>query len=278
VTFHDVIAETLPHLVFENRRSRHLWNLKSRLALRRSSGVVTVSEASKTGLMDVYGVPPERIHVIPEAPSDVFRPVGPGSQDHHEILNRYGLSGGDRFFLYVGGISPHKNVETLIRAFAVAADTIPSDHRLVLVGDYEGDVFRTCHASLVQLAAALGVADRVLFPGFVPDEDLAHLYSVALAFVFPSFLEGFGLPAVEAMACGAPVVTSDRGSLPEVVGSAGPLFDPHDHNALARILGRLSGDVQYQQELHQRSLDRARAFRWEHSAKRVMEIFRKYVQ
>ena len=99
---------------------------------------------------------------------------------------------------------------------------------------------------------------------------------MATAFVFPSFLEGFGLPAVEAMACGAPVVASDRGSLPEVVGSAGQLFDPHDHIALARILGRLASDDLYRQELHRSSLERARIFRWELSATRLMEIFRKF--
>ena len=110
---------------------------------------------------------------------------------------------------------------------------------------------------------SLGIAERVSFVGFVPDEDLAHLYSASLAFVLPSFLEGFGLPAVEAMACGAAVIASDRGSLPEVVGGAGHLFDPSDLEALTPALRHLATDETYREELRAQSLDRSRDFQWE---------------
>jgi glycosyltransferase involved in cell wall biosynthesis len=276
VTFHDVIPETHPNLVFENRRSQFLWNVKTRLALRRSSSVVTVSEASKKGLMKVFGIPADRIRLISEAPSAEFRPVRDAGREHQEVLERYNMHVGEAFFLYVGGISPHKNIDALIRAVADMRTEPVCSPRLVLVGDYEKDVFRTCHADLSQLSQSLGIADRVSFVGFVPDEDLAHLYSASLAFVLPSFLEGFGLPAVEAMACGAAVIASDRGSLPEVVGGAGHLFDPSDLEALIHALRLLATDETYREELRAQSLDRARDFQWERSARRAVEIFHEY--
>lgn len=275
VTFHDVIADTLPHLVFHTRRSRLFWDLKCRAAIRRANRILTVSKASKQGLIDHFGLSESRVCVMPEAPSAAFRPVVRESDEHHAALTGYGIDPKERFFLYVGGISPHKNLGTLIEAFArLAEEPVHRDVWLVLVGDYAGDVFRTCKEDLSVQAAKLGVAKRVLFPGFVPDADLAHLYAASQAFVFPSYLEGFGLPAVEAMSCGAPVLASDRGSLPEVLDGAGDLFDPHDAAALTSCLRGVLQDTSHQQELRQRSLLRARDFSWEKSARRVVEVFR----
>lgn len=276
VTFHDVIAETLPHLIFENRLSRFLWNGKTRSALRRSSCALTVSEASKKGLMKEFGLAPDYVRVISEAPSRHFQPVSEPNSQHQEILGRYDLRPDEEFFLYVGGISPHKNIDTLIRAFAEVTPRVPNPTRLILVGDYEGDVFRTCHADLTGLVADLKITDRVSFTGFVPDEDLPHLFSASQAFVFPSFLEGFGLPAVEAMACGAAVVVTDRGSVPEVVGGAGHLFDPYDVQSLVDGLIRIASDEQYRQELRARSLARAEDFSWERSARQAVQIFHEF--
>ncbi len=277
VTFHDVIAETLPHLVFESRRSRWLWQLKSRLAIRRSSCVLTVSEASKQGLMRRFGLDDARVRVLYGAPAAVFRQPSRDTDAHRDALTRHGLHPREPFLLYVGGISPHKNLTTLIDAFArVRVDPALDALHLVLVGDYAGDVFRTCHEELVEYATRLGVADRVRFPGFVPDEDLVHLYAATAAFVFPSYLEGFGLPAAEAMACGAPVIASTGGSLPEVLAEAGDLFDPHDVEGLAERLRRVLHDPAYQQELRGRSLRRARAFSWEQTARRAVDVFHEY--
>jgi len=276
VTFHDVIAETLPHLIFESARSRIFWRLKCRLALHRSSCAITVSQASKQGLMNVFGLNSSRVHVVSEAPSEVFRPVDSATDAHRRVLERYGIRPDDRFFLYVGGISPHKNIQTLIRAFAqLKAEPGPST-RLVIVGDYAGDVFRTCYTSLVEEARTLGASDDLLFTGFVPDEELVHLYASTEAFVFPSYLEGFGLPVVEAMACGAPVIASDRGSLPEVLDGAGHLFDPHDVEPLAAAMSQVINDRAYRQQLVSRSLARAKDFSWEKSARQAVEIFHRF--
>lgn len=277
VTFHDVIAETLPHLIFKSRRSRWFWNAKCRLALARATRVLTVSEASKRGLMEHFGLAADRIRVMPEAASDAFRPADRDDPAHREALARHGVTIGERFLLYVGGISPHKNIDTLLNGFARIADTAArQDVRLVIVGDYKGDSFRTCHEDLASQAARLGITQRVLFTGFVSDDDLRHLYAACQAFVFPSYLEGFGLPAVEAMACGAAVVASDRGSLPEVLDGAGAMFDPHDADALATALARLLDDPAWRDELRSRSLRRAADFSWDASARRAIEVFHEF--
>jgi len=273
VTFHDVIAETLPHLIFDTRRSRFFWNLKSRLAVRRADLIVTVSQASKQGLTDHFGLADERVGVITEGASDEFLPVAANDADHVRVLDEFGLSASNRFFLYVGGISPHKNLDTLIDAFArFASDPRFADVALVLVGDYSGDVFRTCHQSLVDRAVAAGVNDRVRFVGYVGDGRLRHLYAASVAFVFPSYLEGFGLPAVEAMQCGAAMIASNRGSLPEVVGDAGLLFDPHDAGELAERMTRVVADFALRETLQRKGLERVGAFTWRRAAEQTMEL------
>src|SRR5262249_31319378 len=151
----------------------------------------------------VLGVPAWRIRVLYEAASRQFR-----------HLNGAGPAR-EPFLLYVGGISPNKNLSTLIRAFHGLRTRRPNA-RLVLVGDYQSDGFKSCYAELKQMAISLGLDDRVQFTGYVPDEDLVAMYNRAGAFVMPSFDEGFGLPAVEAMACGAPVIVSSGNSLAEV--------------------------------------------------------------
>ena len=274
VTFHDIIAETLPKLVFRSWRSRLFWELKCRLAARRADLVVTVSLESKKGLMRHFGLSEDRVAVISEAPASGFTEAAGSKQADAEVLRRYRLESGRRYILYVGGISPHKNIETLIEAFAeVRKDSWLEDVHLVLVGDWAGDAFYTCYEELCKLVEHYGLGHAVHFTGFVPDADLVHLYTACQVFVLPSYLEGFGLPAVEAMACGAAVVASNVGSLPEVLDGSGELFDPHDVAALTGCLKRVIGDSAHQQELRQRSLRRALDFSWETSAQQMRNIF-----
>jgi glycosyltransferase involved in cell wall biosynthesis len=274
VTFHDTIAETLPNLVFRSWRSRLFWQLKCRLAAWRADLLVTVSFASKNGLINHFGLSEDRVHVISEAPASGFTEVAGGKQADAEVLRRYGLEPGKRYILYVGGISPHKNIDTLIEAFAeVRKDSRLDDVHLVVVGDWAGDAFYTCYEELCTLVEHYGLGHAVHFTGFVPDADLVHLYTACQTFVLPSYLEGFGLPVVEAMACGAAVIASNVGSLPEVLDGAGELFDPHDVAALTGCLKRIIGDSAYQRELQARSSRRALDFSWETSARKVSDIF-----
>lgn len=274
VAFHDVIAETLPRLIFETRRSRLFWNIKCRLAARRSARVITVSKASKEGLMRLYGFPTEKVCAISEAAAELFASQAGEPRIDQGVLRRYGVHDGKRYLLYVGGISPHKNLDSLISAFArVVREPGHSDVRLLLVGDDAGDAFRTCHEELSGQIERLSLGESVEFLGYVPDDDLVHLYGAAQAFVLPSFLEGFGLPVVEAMSCGAAVLASDRGSLPEVLDGAGHLFDPSDVESIADALRRVLSDDSYRGELRARSVRRAGAFSWERSARQLIDLF-----
>jgi len=164
----------------------------------------------------------------------------------------------------------------LLEAFAsLVADDKWNNVKLVLVGDYSGDVFLSGYDALRRAAAAPELGDRVIFTGFVPDEDLVYVYNAAGVLVLPSLDEGFGLPAVEAMACGTPVIVSRAGALPEVVGDAGMLFDPHSPWELKEHLEKVLADGEKQTTMRQRGLRRSGDFSWEKSAAVALEVFEK---
>jgi glycosyltransferase involved in cell wall biosynthesis len=178
---------------------------------------------------------------------------------------------GTRFFLYVGGLSPHKNLPRLIEGFA-RSGLGGEGVRLVLVGD-TGDVFHTHVPALREAVARHGLGDRVVFTGFVPDGDLAEFYNRALALVQPSLMEGFGLPPVEAMACGTAVLASTAGSLPEVVGEAGYYFDPSEPGAIAGALRAVADRPELRRDLRARALRRAGRFSWPAAARALLDTF-----
>jgi len=274
VAIHDVIAEEYPRQTFPGRRAAALWRLKLLAARRQADAVVTLSEASRQSLARRFHIPVERIGVISAAPAACFRPL-PADDMRRQVLARWGLEE-SRFILYVGGISPHKNLGALIEAFAgVRQQPSCADYRLVLVGEVAGDVFFSAHGRLREQIAQLGLAEAVTFTGYVPDEQLVHLYNAAAAFVLPSLLEGFGLPAVEALACGAPVVASARGGLPEVVGQAGLLFDPSRPGELGATLERLLTDPALQDRLRALGPRRAAEFSWDRVAAETLAAFQR---
>jgi len=268
VTFHDAIAEEYPELIFSGWRSRMLWRLKTRLALAQADRLLTVSESARQQVARAFGLPAEDIAVTHEGPSADFRVLGEPAVVA-AAYRRHRLPADKPLLVYVGGLSPHKNLDGLLRAFA-DLDT-PSTH-LALVGDYEGDAFFGCYEELRVLVAELGLEEWVTFTGFVPNADLAAILNGATALVLPSFSEGFGLPVVEAMACGLPVAASRAGSLPEVVGGAGLLFDPRDQAEMTVTLGRLLGDERLRMDLRHRGLERARSLSWRSSAERVLAL------
>jgi glycosyltransferase involved in cell wall biosynthesis len=268
VTMHDTLALEHPELVFPTWRGRVAWKLKEYAALAQASQIVTVSETARRDLMAWLGLSPGRVRVISEGPSPVFYPreTGPESE---ACLNHYGLAPDTRYMLYVGGLSPHKNLLRLIEAFANAA---PEEVVLVLVGDL-GDRFHTHVPELRRAVARLGLGERVRFPGFVPDQELAHLYSRAYAFLQPSLMEGFGLPTVEAMACGTPVISSTAGSLPEVVGEAGVFFMPTNVVQMAQAMRAVLIDAGLRRRLAGLALERAKRYTWSASAQAALTCF-----
>jgi glycosyltransferase involved in cell wall biosynthesis len=259
VGVHDTIAENHPRLAFGSRRNEWFWRAKVRAALRRADRLLTVSEYSRRSIERVYGCPGERIDVAYEAPAEVFR-------QSREAAAR------EDFVLAAGGISPTKNLATLIEAFAIVAPGRPG-LRLKLAGDDRSDPFRTCGTELRGQAARLGLSARVDFLGYVPDEELAALHRRTRLFAMPSLDEGFGLPAVEAMACGAPVAVASGHALEEVAGDAALVLPPNDPRAWAETIGRVLSDDVLAADLSRRSLARAARFDWDETARAVLASF-----
>jgi glycosyltransferase involved in cell wall biosynthesis len=187
------------------------------------------------------------------------------------VLEQYRLPAAGPLVLYVGGISPHKNLPGLLRAMVRLREKQPV--HLAIVGDHAGDSFYGCYPELVELRGRLGLEPHVTFTGFVPDEDLALLYNAATVLTMPSFDEGFGLPAVEAMASGLPVAASSRGSLSEVLGPAAVFFDPRDDAEMAAALLRVVDDPALRRELTAEGLRRARLFTWSAAARDTVRLF-----
>jgi glycosyltransferase involved in cell wall biosynthesis len=256
---HDTIADRRPELAFASKREWRFWKWKVRLALAQADLVLTVSDYSRRTIQEHFGLDRERLRVITEAASLRFKPDGDANQD-------------EPYILYVGGISPNKNLPRLIRAFEKVKGAFPQ-LRLILAGDHSGDGFKSCYEELTEEIEVCGLGTDVLFTGFVPEDELPALYSGALLFAFPSLDEGFGLPVLEAMACGTAVVASAGNSLEEVVGDAAVLVNPLDEADIARGLTEVLTDPTRARELRKKSLRRASVFSWDHSADQLVEVF-----
>ncbi|MGH9967699.1 MAG: glycosyltransferase family 4 protein [Pyrinomonadaceae bacterium] len=278
LTCHDTTAERFPSLIFPNQRARLFWILKVRWALWRADLVVTVSESAKQDLMNRFGLSDDMVKVVPDGVDPVFRPLADRVETNRKLA-AYGLTSDQRFILYVGGISPHKNLATLVDAYAsLVKESKDQGVKLVLIGDFERDVFYSSYPAVRDRVEALSLSGRVLLTGFVSDADLLHFYNAAELLVLPSFAEGFGLPALEAMACGTPVAVSNAGALPEVVGDAGLLFDPYSAQEIRQRLQQLIENEELCGELGRRGLERAQKFSWECSARRALDTFSGLVQ
>jgi glycosyltransferase involved in cell wall biosynthesis len=247
VGIHDAIPEQFPDLTMPSRRARNLWRLKQAIALRRASRIFTVSKASRAVLAQRLGIEPDSLAIVSEAPDSIFYPRSREAVDG--ALAAVGLDVDEPYVLYVGGISPHKNVESLIDAHATVRAAWSGPLRLVLVGDLDRETYVSAADSVRARIAAHGTEDSVLLSGFVSDETLACLYSGAAAVAIPSLGEGFGLPAVEAAACGAPLLLSDLPSHHETLGDAALYFPAEDRDALAAALERVLTDRELREQL-----------------------------
>ncbi|MCP9485227.1 MAG: glycosyltransferase family 4 protein [Gaiellaceae bacterium MAG52_C11] len=273
VGLHDTIVEELPDLTVPSRRERAAVGLKHRVAVRRASRLFTVSEASRAAIVAHFGIAPERLRLVPEAPDPVFTP-----REGERLaagLAEAGLEPDEAFFLFAGGISPHKNVETLIEAYALSSrrrgEGMPL---LVLAGDLEREAYLSSAASVRERIARHGLEEAVRLPGFVSDEALACLYSGATAVVIPSLAEGFGLPAVEAAACGTPVALSDLPPHRETLGDAALFFPPTDVEALGAILDRLIDDEALRRDVGNRARRAVSGLTWDAAAAELGTLIR----
>jgi glycosyltransferase involved in cell wall biosynthesis len=267
VTIHDVIPYVYP--AYRSSASMRLYLRMISRATRNAAAILTDSECSKRDIQRHLGIDRDRITVVPLAVDEQFRPVHDDDADE-ELRARFGLPGPVIF--NVGGLDVRKNVEALVRAFAIALPDLDPDTRLVIAGKaHTGN--QRLYPPLEPVIDELGVAQHVVLPGRISEADKLHLYNLADLYVFTSLYEGFGLSPLEAMACGTPVICSNRSSLPEVVGEGGILVDPTPEK-IAGSISTVMNDAYLRRRLSAQGLEQASKFSWERTAEMTRDVYR----
>ena len=260
VTCHDLIP-----WVYEKDRSP-FWKANIN-GLKKADRIITVSSFSKNEIINHLKYPADRIHVIPNAVDHSIYYKNPDKT----ILNRLNIARDDPLILYVGSEEPRQNVDKLIKAFAKLKNKIPNA-KIIKIGD--SNLLGT-REKLFKLINELNLQKDVIFAGSVPEKELPQWYNAADLLVYPCDYAGFGLPPLEAMACGTPVITSNTTSLPEVVGDAGIMIDPADINKLSQEIYSVLTDKDLQKDMSKKGLKRASMFNWDKSASKTLEIYEK---
>lgn len=262
VTIHDLTLLRHPHLGtgtlsrFVRRTSR---------AATEAHRIIADSESTRRDIIDLLGVPANKLRVVYPGCDLRFQPMLRTAARAY-VRDRHGL--GDPYILHVGTLEPRKNLDTLVKAYARLRRERRIQHGLVLVGERGWK-----YESIFKLVDQLGLQDAVRCTGAVPAADLPALYNAADLFVYPSLYEGFGLPPLEALACGTPVITSSVSSLPEVVGDAALLVDPGDEEGLALAMAEVLGDGERRRHMRERGLEQARRFSWERCARETLAVY-----
>jgi glycosyltransferase involved in cell wall biosynthesis len=264
LTCHDLLPFIYPG--YFTSLQRLIYRLSNLMALNAVSAIITISQRTRQDLLRHFRLSAKKIFVVLEAADPHFQPQPPAATA--AVSRKYALP--ERYILYFGSNKPHKNLVRLVQAFGQAG--LPST-ALVVAGHWDPR-----YPEARQLAAQSGWQDRVKFIGPVAEADLPALYAGAALFVFPSEYEGFGLPPLEAMACGTPLACSNAASLPEVTGEAAALFDPHDVADMQAVLTRCLAATDERARLRERGLERARQFTWEKAAQQTLEVYQRVLQ
>ncbi|MGE0887478.1 MAG: glycosyltransferase family 4 protein [Blastocatellales bacterium] len=273
VMIHDVIAETYPQLTLPGFTSRLFWRSKVAIGRWQADAIVTVSDYSRQGILKHFKTPPDRVFVVGEASDPVFR-ILPDPRPT-EKLRDLGITGDGRTLVYVGGFSPHKNLDSLVEAFAkIVSHPAFSDVNLVMVGEYKKEVFHSCYALLKQLISSLGIASRVTFTGYLPDEELVVLLNIASVLVLPSLIEGFGLPAIEAAACGCPVIATKSSPLPSLLGEGGIFVNPASLEELEAALVQVLESESLRERMREAGLQAAANLTWDAAARQMISLMK----
>ncbi len=264
ITIHDLTVLRFPVL---SPLFRLYFRVMINIFTKKSNIIFTVSECSKRDILNYTGTNQEKVKVIYDMASDEFRP------DSDLNPKKYGLSG--EYILYIGNLCPHKNVKTLFRSYALLGEEEKRKYQLVIVSKTKGIVGkidqRVQYLELIELSKKLDILDNVHFIEFVEDGDLPGLYAQAKVLVLPSYYEGFGLPIIEAMACGCPVIASNRASMPEITGDAATLFKPDDQTELTDKLALILTNDVMRNRLKAKGLKRSEGFRYDRIKQFVVE-------
>lgn len=262
-TVHDISFRLMPRLF--PLKHRLLLNLTVPPSMRRAARVITVSESSRRDILRVYRLPAEKVVAIPNAADEWLQPM---ARTEAEALLRQHYAVETPFVLMVGVLQPRKNLPLAVQAFAQAVLPGKLPHRLVVVGKPGWGM-----QALQQAMVRWGVSERTLLTGYVPDEHLPAFYSAAEALMYPSLYEGFGLPPLEAMQCGCPVLVSDIPVMHEVVGEAGMLLAPQDPVVWAQALHTVLTNDWVRQQMRERGFRQAARFSWEETARRTLAVY-----
>ena len=261
VTFHDMTFFLHPeaHLLYKTVFFRAIMPVSA----RRADALIAISQNTRNDIVRLFPIDPAKVYTIPYGIASIFRPVPKPMQGR--ILRKYGLPA--QFVLYVGNLEPRKNLPMLLRAFnRLVQRGLP--HALVLAGSRgwkDEEIFATLRG--------LNLGHRVFLPGYIPQTELPALYSAASLFVYASLYEGFGLPVLEAISCGVPVITSNAASMPEIVGGGGVLIDPNDEFELTDAMSRVLTDDDLRTRLVGEGLERSRSFSWERAAQETLAVY-----
>ena len=266
VSIHDLSFEHLPETF--NRRSRMQLRLTVRRSARKAAHILSLSESVRQDIIKTYGIAPERVTAIPLAAPTHFTQISE-EKELQRVRNTYGIRG--EYILSLGSIQPRKNLKRLVGAYArLHRERLGVKLPILVLAGKKAWLYRETLRAIEQS----GVGDQILLTDYVPETDLPALYSGALCFAYPSYFEGFGLPPLEAMKCGAPVIVGNRTSLPEVVGDAGLLVDPFDEVEIAAALAHLIDNPDLRDKLRVKGLERAAKFNWHDTARRTLKVYK----
>jgi len=270
-TVHDVCHVAMRQF-FPGALKRFYSDQFLRMVLKKSDFIITVSNFSKSEITNYFNIPEEKIRVIYNGVNPIFRPVE--EEQRNAVLKKHNLP--SEFLLFLGNVKPHKNITGLVRSYLMALKQNPDLPALVVSGRHKHLI--TAIPNVRKLIASKEAESRIIFTGYVPTADLPAIYSQALIFLFPSFYEGFGLPNLEAMACGTPVITSNSSSIPEVVGNSAILIDPYNCEMLADTILNLAGNRELQQTYRERGLNHVQKFSWNKSAREHVAVYNQTIE
>lgn len=264
VSCHDLVFLRFP--LHRGQKLSKYYLKRHRIAVKGCAKIIAVSDSTKKDLQNFLDVPPAKIKVIYEAADERFRPFK-NQKKINKVISRY-FNPDFRYILSVGTLEPRKNLSKLVEAFSMLPHQVLRDYRLVLVGAEGWN-----NSTLGRTINNLNLKEKVLLGGFVEDEDLPYIYNGASIFVYPSLYEGFGLPPLEALACGIPVITSNLSSLPEIMGKAALLVDPGNEMEIAKTIRKLIFQPKLAKKLASKGPEQAQKFSWEKAAEETLKLF-----